>query len=110
MRSDPNLLAEIIQNFVSNAIRYTDKGRVEISCSEVEGYCSLRVTDTGIGIEADQLRDIFREFHQCKSRGATKEGFGLGLAIVSRLADLLDQGLVLAADLLQAARVYRLAD
>ncbi|MDJ0909873.1 MAG: PAS domain S-box protein [Woeseiaceae bacterium] len=90
VRSDPNLLAEIIQNFVSNAIRYTDKGRVEISCSEVEGYCSLKVTDTGIGIEADQLRDIFREFHQCKSRGATKEGFGLGLAIVSRLADLLD--------------------
>ncbi len=90
VRSDPNLLAEIIQNFVSNAIRYTDKGMVAISCAEVEGYCSLKVTDTGIGIEADQLRDIFREFHQCKSHGATKEGFGLGLAIVSRLADLLE--------------------
>ncbi len=90
LRSDPNLLAEIIQNFVSNAIRYTDKGTVSISCNEVEGYCCLSVRDTGIGIESDQLRDIFREFHQCKSRGATKEGFGLGLAIVSRLADLLD--------------------
>lgn len=90
VRSDPNLLAEIIQNFVSNAIRYTDKGRVDIACNEVDGNCCLSVNDTGIGIEADQLREIFREFHQCKSRGGEKEGFGLGLAIVSRLADLLE--------------------
>jgi len=47
------------------------------------------VTDTGIGIDEDQLDAIFREFHQCKVPGASKEGFGLGLAIVKRLADLL---------------------
>jgi CheY-like chemotaxis protein/two-component sensor histidine kinase len=90
VRSDPNLLAEIIQNLVSNAIRYTNKGEVHLACEEADGCCHLRVTDTGIGIEVNQLDEIFREFHQCSQRGATNEGFGLGLAIVRRLANLLE--------------------
>ena len=89
VNSDPNLLAEIIQNFVSNAIRYTDKGSVKLECVDDGVVCHIRVTDTGIGIDEDQLDEIFREFHQCKAPGASKEGFGLGLAIVKRLADLL---------------------
>jgi CheY-like chemotaxis protein len=96
INSDPNLLAEIIQNFVSNAIRYTDKGSVRLACEESESLCVIKVTDTGIGIAEDQLDDIFREFHQCKAPGASKEGFGLGLAIVKRLSDLL--GLVLQVE------------
>ena len=90
VRSDPNLLAEVLTNLVSNAIRYTDKGEVRMACIERDGLCHLEVSDTGIGIEPDQLEEIFREFHQCKSPGSSKEGFGLGLAIVRRLADLLD--------------------
>jgi len=86
---DPNLLAEIIQNFVSNAIRYTDQGSVRLECEARDGNCVINVIDTGIGIDEDQLEEIFREFHQCKAPGASKEGFGLGLAIVKRLADLL---------------------
>jgi protein-histidine pros-kinase len=89
VNSDPNLLAEIIQNFVSNAIRYTDKGSVRLECDTLDGNCVISVTDTGIGIDEDQIEEIFREFHQCKAPGASKEGFGLGLAIVKRLADLL---------------------
>lgn len=87
--SDPNLLAEIIQNFMSNAIRYTGKGSVTLRCVDGDGFCRIEVADTGIGIDADQLDEIFSEFHQCKAPGASKEGFGLGLAIVKRLADLL---------------------
>lgn len=89
VNSDPNLLAEIIQNLVSNALRYTDKGGVSLRCVENGGLCRVEVTDTGIGIAEDQLEAIFGEFHQCKAPGASKEGFGLGLAIVKRLADLL---------------------
>ena len=89
VRSDPNLLAEIIQNFVSNAIRYTNRGSVTLTSSERDGVCSVRVEDTGIGIDQDELEEIFREFHQCKSAGGSNEGFGLGLAIVRRLSDLL---------------------
>ena len=87
--SDPNLLAEIIQNFITNAIRYTSEGSVTLRCVDGDGFCRVEVADTGIGIDADQIDEIFREFHQCKAPGASKEGFGLGLAIVKRLADLL---------------------
>lgn len=98
VRSDPNLLAEVISNLVSNAIRYTDNGNVKLECIEQGGYCQLQVTDTGIGIEADQLEKIFTEFHQCKSPGSSKEGFGLGLAIVRRLTDLLDHRIDVDSD------------
>jgi protein-histidine pros-kinase len=55
VNSDPNLLAEIIQNFVSNAIRYTDKGSVNLGCQLRDGHCVISIADTGIGIAADQL-------------------------------------------------------
>jgi len=89
VRSDPNLLSEIIQNLVGNAIRYTEKGKIGLSCVERDGRCLIAIEDTGIGISKDQQQDIFIEFHQVKSRGGSKEGFGLGLAIVKRLAELL---------------------
>jgi len=87
--SDPNLLSEIIQNLVSNAIRYTRTGSVTLRGVDADGRCLIEVEDTGIGIETDQLQNIFKEFHQVKTPGSNKEGFGLGLAIVRRLADLL---------------------
>ena len=96
--SDPNLLAEVIQNLVSNAIRYTDKGRVMLRCVEGDGQCRVEVIDTGIGINEDQIEDIFSEFHQIKAPGASKEGFGLGLAIVKRLSDLLNVEIGVTSD------------
>ena len=98
VNSDPNMLAEIIQNFVSNAIRYTDEGSVRLECGERDGRCVISVIDTGIGIAEDQLQEIFREFHQCKTPGASKEGFGLGLAIVKRMSDLLGLELDVASE------------
>ncbi|MEX2494526.1 MAG: PAS domain S-box protein [Woeseia sp.] len=89
IRSDPNLLGEIIQNFVVNAIRYTNDGSVQLTCTECDGKLRISVTDTGVGIEADQLDNIFREFHQIRLARRRREGFGLGLAIARRLADLL---------------------
>jgi protein-histidine pros-kinase len=98
VNSDPNLLAEVIQNFVSNAIRYTDRGSVRLGCEVQDGMCTISVEDTGIGIAEDQLQQIFQEFHQCKAPGASKEGFGLGLAIVKRLSELLELQLDVASD------------
>jgi protein-histidine pros-kinase len=104
VNSDPNLLAEIIQNLVSNAIRYTDKGEVSLRCIEEDGLCRVEVMDTGIGIEADQLEAIFGEFHQCKTPGSNKEGFGLGLAIVKRLGDLLALRIDVTSDVGRGSR------
>ena len=89
IRSDQNLLAEIIQNLVSNAIRYTESGRVALTLRSDGDRLHIDVEDTGIGIPAGQVDEIFREFHQLRNPGRNPEGFGLGLAIVRRLADLL---------------------
>ena len=90
VRSDVSLLGEILQNLVSNAIRYTESGEVTLTCRSTPSVCRLEVRDTGVGIAEDELESIFLEFNQGSSKTATKEGFGLGLAIVRRLADLLD--------------------
>lgn len=99
VRSDPSLLSEILQNFVSNAIRYTDKGEVCLRCREDGEHLWIDVTDTGIGIDESQIAEIFREFHQIKTPGIDKEGFGLGLAIVKRLADLLGHEIGVDSDI-----------
>jgi PAS domain S-box-containing protein len=98
VRSDPNLLSEIIQNLVSNAIRYTEKGEVSMTCGRNGDRCRIEVRDTGIGIGDDQLEKIFQEFHQIRTAGSNKEGFGLGLAIVRRLADLLDHEVLVESE------------
>jgi two-component system, sensor histidine kinase len=89
--SDPALLERILRNFVSNAIRYTDTGEVRIMCVPDGRHVRIEVTDTGIGIPREQQREIFNEFHQLHNpeRDRTK-GLGLGLAIVDRVARLLD--------------------
>ncbi|NIV18062.1 MAG: hybrid sensor histidine kinase/response regulator, partial [Woeseiaceae bacterium] len=79
---DPNMLGEIVQNLVSNAIQYTDSGSVSLSCEEKDGVLNFGITDTGIGIEPEQVEQIFQAFHQIKTAGRDTEGFGLGLAIV----------------------------
>lgn len=98
VRSDPNLLSEIIQNFVSNAIRYTDRGEVTLTCRMDDGNLWIDVSDTGIGIDEAQIGEIFLEFHQIKTAGVDKEGFGLGLAIVKRLAELLEHRIDVKSD------------
>jgi len=98
VRSDSSLLAEIIENFVSNAIRYTEKGSVMLSCREQNDNLWIDVSDSGIGIAADQFEEIFLEFNQIKTPGTDKEGFGLGLAIVKRLADLLGHEIKVESD------------
>jgi protein-histidine pros-kinase len=97
IRSDPNLLGEIVQNFVSNAIRYTNTGTIQLTCRAGDGELWIDVTDTGIGIDAVQLNEIFDEFHQVRHPGRETEGFGLGLAIVRRLADLLGHQVTVAS-------------
>jgi CheY-like chemotaxis protein/two-component sensor histidine kinase len=89
IRSDPNLLGEIIQNLIANAIRYTEQGQVTLSCRDLGRRLSIDVSDTGIGIAPEHIDEIFHEFHQLRTPTTQNEGFGLGLAIVRRLADLL---------------------
>ncbi len=88
--SDKQLLRRILQNFLSNAIRYTDGGRVLLGCRIREGVCRIEVWDTGIGIPDNKRTEIFYEFRRIKSQKLeAEEGLGLGLAIADRLSRLL---------------------
>lgn len=91
VRSDPMLLERILRNLLSNALRYTRHGRVLLGCRRQGDRLRIEVWDTGPGIPPDQMPKIFEEFYQIAPPGhERRQGLGLGLAIVARLAILLD--------------------
>jgi two-component system CheB/CheR fusion protein len=89
VHSDQRLFAEIARNLVSNAIRYTDKGKVLLGCRRRGSNVRIEVWDTGIGIPEEQLPRIFDEYHRADD-DANRGGLGLGLAIVQRLGEILE--------------------
>ena len=95
LRSDPVLVQRILLNLVSNAIRYTEHGGVLVGCRKRGERMRIAVWDTGCGIPDDRRKDVFHEFVQLDDPGDRRadglgRGLGLGLAIVERLAALLD--------------------
>jgi len=100
VETDPVLMERILRNLVSNAVRYTDRGRIVIGCRRRGGMASVQVWDTGRGIPRDQQERVFQEYYQLGNpeRDRTK-GLGLGLAIVRRLTDLLECKLTLRSEL-----------
>lgn len=94
--SDPRLVELILRNLVSNAIRYTQKGGVLVTCRCRNGGIELAVWDTGIGILPEQQAAVFQEFLQLGNpERDRRKGFGLGLAIVAGLVRCLGHGLSL---------------
>jgi PAS domain S-box-containing protein len=88
-RSDYRLLTQILENFISNAIRYTKNGYVRLRCHHRAAHIQLEVLDTGLGISPDEIGNIFDEFHQADAGKTRPDGLGLGLSIVKRTAELL---------------------
>ena len=87
--TDPILLKRILGNLISNAIKYTHVGGVLIACRNTNHGIGFEVWDTGVGIAPDQQELVFREFYKGSANVGTSDGFGLGLAIVTQLTDLL---------------------
>lgn len=90
--SDPGYLRRIVQNLISNAIRYTDKGRVIVGVRRVGGMARIEVWDTGCGISQADQHVVFQEFKRLDAR-TSHAGLGLGLAIVERACKSLDHPL-----------------
>ena len=91
VRTDYRLLSRILRNFISNAIRYTDRGGVLVGCRVRGSELCIQVWDTGRGIARGDFKRIFQEFNQLDvDRADQRRGVGLGLAIVDRIARLLN--------------------
>jgi PAS domain S-box-containing protein len=90
IRSDPQLLEQLLRNLVTNALRYTERGRVLVGCRKSGSDLRIQVWDTGIGIPESELQAIFEEFYQVSNPARRRQaGLGLGLAIVRGLSQLL---------------------
>lgn len=91
VRTDRTLLIQVLRNLLSNALRYTNRGRVLLGCRCHGQTVSIEVWDTGIGIKTSQHESIFDEFFQAGNPNRDRDmGLGLGLAIVRRICQLLD--------------------
>jgi two-component system CheB/CheR fusion protein len=90
IRSDPRLLEQMIRNLLSNALKYTQRGKVLVGCRRRQEKLRIEIWDTGIGIPESELQAIFDEYHQLDNAARQRShGLGLGLSIVKSLGGLL---------------------
>ncbi|WP_267127276.1 hybrid sensor histidine kinase/response regulator, partial [Xanthomonas sacchari] len=99
VRSDATLLRRILQNFLSNAVRYTPRGRVLLGCRRDGAQLRIEVHDQGPGIPDALQQEIFEEFRRLGDGVANDRGAGLGLAIVERIGRLLGHRIGLRSQL-----------
>jgi len=87
---DEGKISQILRNFISNAIKFTERGEVRVSATLNESFVTFSVTDTGIGISAENQSRLFQEFSQIEVPKAMRDkGTGLGLALSRNLAELM---------------------
>jgi Na+/proline symporter/signal transduction histidine kinase len=95
VESDRLLLRRLLQNLISNAIKYTPRGRVLVGCRRRGQSLQIGVYDTGVGIPVVKRGEIFKEFHRLEQGARIARGLGLGLSIVERIARVLNHGIAL---------------
>ncbi|MGY3134322.1 Na+/proline symporter/two-component sensor histidine kinase [Bradyrhizobium sp. USDA 4501] len=98
VESDRSLLRRLLQNFISNAIKYTPRGRVLIGCRRRGTTLQISIFDTGVGIPVQKRGEIFKEFHRLEQGARIARGLGLGLSIVERLARVLNHRIAISAN------------
>jgi Na+/proline symporter/signal transduction histidine kinase len=95
VESDRLMLRRLLQNFISNAIKYTPQGRVLVGCRRRGPLLQISIHDTGVGIPVLKRGEIFKEFHRLEQGARIARGLGLGLSIVERLARVLNHGIAI---------------
>ena len=87
LKTDRKRLLQCILNFLSNAVKFTEKGKIEIAAQEVDGMMEIRVKDTGVGIKEEDIPKLFKSFVRLDTPLKTViPGTGLGLYLTKKLA------------------------
>jgi signal transduction histidine kinase len=93
MRGDPTRLRQCLINLLANACKFTDRGSITLTAGRESrvgrDWLAFAVTDTGIGMSADQVAQLFQDFHQVHAPARQAGGTGLGLSISRKLARLM---------------------
>ena len=102
---DPTRIRQIVYNLLSNALKFTESGRVELRAYSVENGLEIVVTDTGIGIAPEKLSEIFGEFNQADTSISRRfGGAGLGLSIARDLATMMGGSIMVESRLGEGSR------
>jgi signal transduction histidine kinase len=98
VHSQPELLEQILRNYLSNAIKYTPQGVINVTCDDIDGLITITISDSGIGISEQALDNVYEEFYQVDNIERDREkGLGLGLSIVQRTAKLLGHDIAVSS-------------
>ena len=97
IKSDPFRLRQIIDNLISNALKFTAEGSITLKTYIQQNMLIIRVTDTGCGMSEEEQNKIFKEFTRLNNAQG-QEGFGLGLSITKKLVELLDGNITLNSE------------
>jgi signal transduction histidine kinase len=89
IKSDERRTKQILVNFISNAIKFTDRGDIEIKVIQKNEMVEVSVRDTGIGIKKEDMGKLFETFSRITTKGRIEEGTGLGLYLSQKVAQLL---------------------
>lgn len=108
VHSDPAYFRRLVHNLVSNAIKYTPKGKVLIGCKRTNDQVFVEVMDTGLGIGANDQDTVFSEFIRLDAGIQQAPGLGLGLSIVERISKILNHTVTLDSTLSKGTR-FRVA-
>ena len=98
IQTDGTKLRQMLVNLLSNGIKFTEEGEVRVSCGIANGILEVRIADTGCGIAADNIEDVFEPFWQAEQTATRKTGgTGLGLSVTRKLARLLGGDVTVAS-------------
>ncbi len=99
VESDSLLLARILRNYLSNAVRYAKGKKVTLGCRRRNNHIEIQVWDTGVGIAQENLAEIYKEFTRLKGAVQAQQSLGLGLAIVEKMAKVLGHTISVTSEL-----------
>jgi signal transduction histidine kinase len=107
LQTDQLLIKRILTCFISNAVKYTEKGGILVAVRKRKSMIVFEVWDTGIGIDPIHLEHVFEEFYKVGDFSSSDEGFGLGLSVVKRLSAYAEGSRISVNSRLGAGSVFR---